>query len=502
MTGDVTRDTLAAIKAAQQTPLGDPLLAELLAKSTFSQSPAPTTGLTFYDLEPGAKLLFPVLTPLRNEIPRVSGRGGIQANWKAITGINTASVRAGISSGNRGGLIAVTTQDYNAVYKGIGLEANVDFEAVYAGQGLDDLRAVAAQTVLEALMLQEEQIILGGNSGLPLGTTPTPSLAASTTGGTLATQTLSVICVALTLDGFANGSVAGGIPAQVSRTNADGSTDAFGGGSARKSASATVAVTGPTGSVSATVAPLRGAVGYAWFWGAAGAELLGAITGINSVVIAAAAAGTQTAASLPAADNSLNQLVFDGLLTQCFNPSLNAYFAAQPTGTAGTGTPLTADSEGGIVEFDTALRAFWDNYRLSPSAIFVSSQEMLNIHKKILLGAANTATRFVFSAHQGAVMGGMMVRSYLNKFSLGGAVEIPIRLHPNMPPGTVLFFTQKLPYPLSNVPNVVQIRTRREYYQVEWPLRARRYEYGVYADEVLQNYAPFAMGAITNIGNG
>jgi hypothetical protein len=71
-----------------------------------------------------------------------------------------------------------------------------------------------------------------------------------------------------------------------------------------------------------------------------------------------------------------------------------------------------------------------------------------------------------------------------------------------MPPGTVLFFTQKLPYPLSNVPNVVQIRTRREYYQVEWPLRARRYEYGVYADEVLQNYAPFAMGAITNIGNG
>ena len=59
-----------------------------------------------------------------------------------------------------------------------------------------------------------------------------------------------------------------------------------------------------------------------------------------------------------------------------------------------------------------------------------------------------------------------------------------------------------MPYPLSNVPNTVQIRTRREYYQIEWPLRARRYEYGVYADEVLQNYAPFAFGAITNIGNG
>jgi hypothetical protein len=495
-------NTLAAFKQAQKSPITDPLFAAMLSKSTFAQAGSAISGLTFYDLEPGAKLLFPVLTPLRNEIPRVSGRGGIQANWRAITGINTSSVRAGISAGNRGGLIAVTTQDYVAVYKGIGLEANVDFEAVFAGQGFDDLRAVAAQALLESLMLQEEQIILGGNSSLALGTTPTPSLAASASGGSLATSTQSVICVVLTLDGFLNASVAGGIPAQVSRTNADGSSDNFGGGSGRKSTNATVAVTGPSGSIGASVAAVRGAVAYAWFWGTAGSEVLGAITTINSVSITAAAVGTQTAASLPAADNSQNALVFDGLLTQSFTSSLNGYFAAQPTGTAGTGTPLTADTEGGIIEFDTALRAFWDNYRLSPTAIYVSAQEMLNLHKKILLGGTNTAARFVFSADQGAVLGGMMVRSYLNKFSLSGAVEIPIKLHPNMPPGTVLFFTKTLPYPLSNVPKTVQVRTRSDYYQIEWPLRARRYEYGVYADEVLQNFAPFAFGTITNIGNG
>ncbi len=501
MTVDSSK-TLAAFKEAQKNPVTDPLFASLLAKSSFSQPGSAISGLNFYDLEPGAKLLYPVLTPLRNEIPRVSSRGGIQANWRAVTGVNTGSVRAGISAGNRGGLIAVTTQDYVAVYKGIGLEANVDFEAVYAGQGFDDLRSVAAQSLLESLMVQEEQIILGGNSGLALGTTPTPTLVASASGGSIATSTQSVICVALTLDGFINGTVAGGISAQITRTNADASSDTFGGGAAKKSTNATVSITGPTGSVAATVAQVRGAVGYAWFWGTAGSEVLGAITSINSVGIVAAAAGTQTAASLGTADNSQNALVFDGLLTQSFNSSLNAYFAAQPTGTAGTGTPLTADNEGGIIEFDTALKAFWDNYRLSPTAIYVSSQEMLNLHKKILTGGATTAARFVFSADQGAVLGGMMVRSYLNKFSLSGATEIPIRLHPNMPPGTVLFFTKTLPYPLSNVPNTVQIRTRSEYYQIEWPFRARRYEYGVYADEVLQNYAPFAFGTITNIGNG
>jgi len=36
------------------------------------------SGLTYYDLELGAKFLYPVLTPLRNMIPRVSGKGGIQ----------------------------------------------------------------------------------------------------------------------------------------------------------------------------------------------------------------------------------------------------------------------------------------------------------------------------------------------------------------------------------------------------------------------------------------
>jgi hypothetical protein len=44
--------------------------------------------------------------------------------------------------------------------------------------------------------------------------------------------------------------------------------------------------------------------------------------------------------------------------------------------------------------------------------------------------------------------------------------------------------------------------TRRDYYQIEWPVKARRYEYGVYFDGVLQNYFPPAFGILTNIGNG
>lgn len=493
---------LEALLKARQAPIP-----EALAKA-WVQPGTPTTGINAYDLEAPAKLLYPVLTPLRNDTPRVGGGVGTAVNWRAVTGINTGLLEIGVSEGNRSGVIAHTTQDFTAAYRGIGLEDNVTFEADYAATSFDDVKALAVNGLLQSLMIGEEQVILAGNTSLALGTTPTPTLAASASGGTLASATYSVICVALTHNGFYTGSVAGGIRAQVTRNNADGTTDVYGGGSARKSTNATIAVTGPTGSMTATVAVVNGAVGYAWFWGAAGAEVLGAITTINSVSITANATGTQTAASLPAADNSTNALIFDGLLTQAFTVGSNALIVTQPTGTAGTGTPLTSDNAGGIVEFDAVLKDRWDNYRLSPDEIWVSSQEQQFLQAKIMASPSTAAQRFVFNVQQGKIMGGTLAVSYLNKFGVsagseyGQGKEIPIKIHPNLVPGTVLFRTKTLPYKLNNVPNVTQIKTRREYYQLEWPLRTRRYEYGVYADEVLQNYFPPAFAVIRNIGKG
>jgi hypothetical protein len=500
-----SQQSLDSIKAAQQRPLADPRLASL-EKSTYSQSTSATSGLTFYDLESGAKILYPVLTPLRNTIPRVSGRGGIQANWRAITAINTSGQRFGVSAANRGGVLAVATQDYTAAYKGIGIETSVDFEAQYAGQGFDDIRGIAAKTGLEALMLGEEALILGGNTSAPLGATPMPSLSDQATGGTLSANTAySVICVALTLDGISHASIAGGVQGQITRTNADGTSDTFGGGAAGPSTAAVLTTANDgnaTHAVKASVAAVAGALGYAWFWGPAGAEMLGAITTINSNVITAAATGTQTSASLGASDNSVNALVFDGLVTQAAKSGSGAYVYTMATGTAGTGTPLTADGSGGVVEIDTVLKFMWDNYRLSPDTMWVSSQEALNISKKILEGSPNAAQRFVFEANQNTLGGGIMIRTYLNRFSMQGGAVVEIKIHPNMPAGTLLMTTTFLPYPLSGVGNVMQIRTRQDYYQIEWPLRSRRYEYGIYADEVLQHYFPPSLAVITNIGNG
>lgn len=505
MNAQTSAETLALIKAAQQTP--DPALMK-----AWTQAGSATSGITYYDLEAPSKKLYPVITPLRNELPRVGAVGGSQANWRAVTAINSTRVNPGVSDGNRGGVISTSTADYTAVYRELGLEDYVTFAADLDSRGFEDKKALAVQGLLNSLMISEEQQILGGNNSLALGTTPTPTLSSANSGGSLLGSTsYGVGCVALTQDGFQLASVSGGVVQSYTRTNADGSTDTVYGGCAQPSAQANVtsASSSNVSTISASVTAVAGAVAYAWFWGlAAGNLTLGAITTVNSVLITANATGTTSAPgtanfnALAAADRSQNSLVFDGLLTMASKSSLNPYRRALATGTPGTGTALTADGAGGIVEIDTALRSFWDNYRLSPDTIWVSAQEMQSIGNKILAGVANGAHRFTFEASQGMVAGGVMVRSYLNKFSMGGPQELKIRLHPNLPAGTILFTTSRLPYPLSNVSNVMQMKLRRDYYQMEWPITKRRYEYGVYFDGVLQHYAPFSLGIITNIAAG
>lgn len=502
-------EILNLLKAAQSQPVVDDL------HKGFTQTSTATQGLQQYDLEAPAKLLIPVLTPLRNLIPRRLGGFGSQANWKAITGINSTNQRAGVSEGNRAGLIGQTTAEYLAAYRAWGLENNVTFEADLAAQGFMDLKALAVQQLLQSLMIQEERLDLGGNTSLALGTTPTPTLVAGTVGSMATQAAASVICVALGPQAYLdvaghNNGVTGQffdpttavVPGQISKVNTDASSDTFGGGSAQKSANATVSVTGATGSIAATVAPVKGAWGYAWFVGAtAGTERLAAITSINSVVLTTYPGSGQLASTLTAVDSSTSGLDYDGLYTQTAKSSA-AYWATLPTGVAGTGTALTSDGAGGISDFELAFATFYNRYRLSPTRIFVSSQECINITKKIIANGGAPLIRFnmdVKDITEGKINAGVVIGSYLNKVM---STLVPIQVHPMLPPGTILFFTDQLPYPLNGVADVVRKKLRRDYYQMEWPLKSRKYEYGVYADGVLQHYAPFSMGVITNITNG
>lgn len=494
----ITAETVELMKSAQAQ--GEPL------NKGFNQPAGATVGLQTYDLTAPSQKLYPVLTPLRNAIPRVGGGRAVQANWKAITGINLKNQRAGISEGQRGGTIQHETVERMAAYRGFGLENFVTFEADYAARGFEDVRALAVSQTLQATMVQEEMLILGGNTSLKAGVTPTPTAVASEDAqGNISGNQLSVICVALGLQAYwdvagANNGAVGQyldianaeIPAEITRQNADGSSDTFGGGSAQKSAAATVGGIAKGKKVTATVPAVRGAVAYAWFWGAAGAEKLGAVTTVGKVEITADAKGKQTAASLPSKDNSTSSLEFDGLLTQIALPDSGGYW------TDNKGGSLTSDGAGGVSEFEEAFAHFYTRYRLSPNRVYVNARDLASLTKLILgNGGAPLIKLNVDINNTNSIQAGVVVGTYLNKIT-GNTLDIVV--HPNLPAGTYLFYSDRLPDYVQGITNLLQIRTRQEYYQIEWPLRTRKYEYGVYADEVLQGFFMPAFGMITNVG--
>jgi hypothetical protein len=484
--------TLDAVKKALSSPDND------VVKKSWSVG----TGLVGYDLQAPALQLYPfmeLMTMLRNDIPRVRGNGDSATRWKAITGINTANTHPGLSEGNRGATIASSVANYTAAYIGLGLEDSVTFEADYAATGFDDARAKAVLGLLRALMLQEEAQLLGGNASLSLGTTPTPSLSASGSGATLpgAPTTYSVICVALSHQGWLRSSLANGVIGQLSKTNVDGSTDTINGGAAQKSAAATQAVTlGQT--LFCSVTPVEGAVAYAWFTGTAGSEKLEAITSINSVAFSAPLNGTRQAASaLTAADYSKDATYnMDGLLSFAKSAS-GSVLKVAATGTAGTGTGLSSDGAGGVLEINDALQAMFDTWRMGPTDILVSSKGIRRINALCIGNGGAPLFRFVMN-DKGGVAGlaaGATIGNYLNPIT---NTLIRVRVHPNMPAGTLLGYAKEIPYPLNGVGSVFQVKCRNEYYQLEWALRARKYEYGCYVDEVLQHYAPFTLLKVSN----
>lgn len=491
------------------------------------------TNLLWHDLRPVVQMLYPYreLIPRSSRLPRVAADGGNAFHWKRIVGININGASSGVSEGNRGARIQLSEQDLTAAYKTLGLESSVSFEARLGARNLSpEALGISVQSALRSLMIDEEKILINGNATLALGQTPTPTLTAgAVTGltGTFSSGTVYVMCVALTGMGYLGASPyssttnLGGIPGQITKVNADGSTDTFGGGSAIPSAEASVSTSG-TQCVTATAAVVSGAFAYAWFVGSSsGSEYLAGITPSNQAIFTKYPANTnQPIGNLKVGstytDNSVDALVPDGVLSQVFGqvtgPAPGQFMSTNPvlpTGVSYTqsgsivytmpsgNTGLTLSGTN-FAEIDAVLRAAYDQYKIGFDRILISATDVLDSFGAMLgQSSGSSAFRILFDADQetGRIVAGRRVTSYLNKF-FNNTLEVEV--HPYIPPGCILFWSDRSPYELSGVANLLEAHVRQDYYQIQWPWRSRRYEYGVYVDESFPLYFTPAFAAIVN----
>jgi hypothetical protein len=534
---DVMKQAIApiiirAMKAKRPNFLKDSSFSEGLIKASVTVA----SGFTPYDLQAPAKSLVPWLTPLVESTPRVQRADpGAQAYWKSV--INTASslgrggapAMAWINEGQRAPSMTLQTSLQTAVYASLGVDISATFEAESASIGFEDVIAANHFYSLMNLRDKEEIALLAGNSSLALGTANTPTGAfilssassVSSYSSYASSGTYYAACVGLTQEGWYNNQLAYGtspssIQQQQAITTPDSKVMTINFGCGQLSTVSSLS-SGSSGVFGWTVTPKNGEVAYAWYLGTTGSSLSSLyFAGITTApyfaysASSAPATTTQSASSLVATDFSYNNgsqgggtnqvKAFDGYLTQAWN---NNNLTPQNAYTINlNNAALTTTGKGNVVEIDNMLISMWNNYKVTVDEIFVNAQEMANITSRVLNGSSAPLLRYVEGESNYDLVASGVISFYFNPYVPGGR-KIPIMIHPKIAPGTILARGRSLPeyFKANSTANIFEVLTRRDYYTIDWPLTTREYQSGIYLEEVLAGYVPFAIGVISGIKN-
>lgn len=462
--GDVTAETLEAVRKV----LGNEPMKYIPGYGIIQKDITTSTGLNAYNLEPAAKLLVPAITPLRNMIPRIGNtRGGTRSEFRVINSIDIARSDVFTAEGTKAGTISYSVTPRYATFATISKGDNFTFQSQWAGLGFEDVRARGIARLLRHVLIHEEQAILGGNitemgtASVAL-TAPTTALVAS---GSLTDGAYRIKYRAVTNLGRGKLSAAG-----TSRTTAT-----------------------TNNSVSATWAWVEGAVRYDIYAdvAAGGTYKYQGTTQINSYLLGASADYNAAGAAAPA-DDSADTKAYDGIISQL--PATAATVTTLAAGTAGTGTQLA------LSDIDGAFRTAWDTYRSNPDVLVVNSEQSTRI-TNLVLAASGAPTLFVQNnANEKAeLVGGYRVSHYINKAT---GKNVPILTHPYLHAGTVMALTFDMPFPASDIINPIEIETRQEYLQLDYPIVAPKWEYEVLVDSTLKMFFPGSCVVIRNIAPG
>jgi hypothetical protein len=420
-------------------------------------------------------LLQPVITPLRNRLPRVSPvGGGTSAEWRYISSLISAGVTSATPSaeGAKGNALGYTATPVTAAFAEKALSDYVTFTAQDAARGFeDDLKARAHTNLLYALMMVEEQDLLFDRIA-NFGAVTAPTVVVDAASGAVAAGTWLVKVRAITGTG--------------DHTNTRG----------RISASGTSGVLGgATNTLYCYTDWVEGAVAYEWYVdnGAGGGTWYWqATTGVNCVKLSSVIVTTGTAPNIAApADNVANALGMNGLIAQA-TAANGAYIKTLTTDTTtGVGTDFTLD------DVDAANKSVWDKAKGNPDTIYMNSTQRARM-TKLWLAANGGPTTLVQanSADMSGLRGGFLLSEYVNVAT--GRVQT-IETHPYLPDGTMCAVSHTIPFPTGGDMVGVDVQVSTDYRQIDYAQTANRYDFGVFVREVLRLKFPGGSWVIRNI---
>lgn len=493
---------------------------ETLAQITKAQSAGlyESSGVYSYDLSPLVQLI-PVVTPFRDAVPRVkSPDGNPYAVWRAFLDATGSQPDTAMGFDFAANEVVFNEQDFMAAYKPTGLANLVTQDAFDYAQGYADPYAVATFQTMNYVLIGDDRKQLGAQSfALPRPAVPTLTTG---TAGTIGAVTPTIGVAARTGSGYY-----------------------FGSGNSRGNQVTGAALTGSNNSVTATVAPVRGAACYDWFWSVNGGTnfYYYTTTTVNSCTFTQNISANNPLPSLqqcpdlsrqwlgllPGAPGYVGPATYNGTAD---NGSANAAdydgFMATLSGdynstgqwvTAGTGTanpsvwnslnggPLTL-SGGSVAEIENYLfLPLWHQIKASPTALMMNAQQAQEIANLIL--GQPSATTFLNTDQSGriSVTAGGRVGEIVN--APAGGVTVPIEVHVSLPPGKIIARMDRVPFPNANISNVLEQRCLRDTAQFDYGISripgtkggGPRREFEIRSNSAFINRAPVAMGVLSEI---
>lgn len=468
-----------------------------------------STGIFGIDLSDLISLV-PVVTPWRDFLARTGpDMGADVAQWKALLNINNQQPKPGVAFDAAGPLALLQEQNVYAPYQPVAMGYTVTRDAIARAKGYADAKAIAIYNSINQWKIGEDILGLGAQA-FALARPAAPTLVDATTGGSIANSTATYVAVAARTGSgyyYCNGD----------------NTGAGNGNSRGNSANLTTSTVGSgTHTVSASIPSVIGAVAYDWFQSANGTTwYYYTTTTVPSVTMTSTIAANQTpptstlpllsttvpTLSLTADNGSAGTGEFNGLLA-----TVTGDYGSNAVVTHGTGTSSGAViqdaagaqftvSGGGIQQLDTLNQSLYNSVQLGPSAYMVSSQEANSLGKLILnTPGAVTYLTMDDANGRGRIVAGGRVGSYVNRLT---GEQVPIELHPHIPPGTLIARRDTIPFPNANINKVFEMRCLDDLYNYVYGSdRAHggpREDGEARAVETFVNRAPVAQGVIQSI---
>jgi len=461
------------------------------------------SGFVPYDLVAPSRLIYPIYSPLRNKIPRVPGQGtshraklitgitGSQTGGQAQQRISISEIPSGQSIGGNWPLNipaagSQTAVDMNIPYSFSGLSESLSWLAQFAGQGFEDVSALANLVLLQEFMLAEEYAILSGTKQA-LTAPAAPTLTARSPGsGEVA---LSGITTNLYV--------------KVSALNYFGETVA--------SSAASVAPSSQV--VDVTIAPVRGAFVYNIYvttgTSAGTYYLMAQKVGATRYTLQGAIPTTGT--TPPTADTgTASSNDYEGWLS-VVDGHASTDASVYPTGFTGSYINKSANQTLNHSILFSAFEAMWDGstssansavasatgFRADPAEIVAEGSDIARLADEVISSGNNTNYRLMLQQNEvGGITSGAAISEIQNPITRS---LVRLVVHPWLYQGTAFLNSYTLPMSWSNVSNVWENVMVQDYLSINWPVIDASFRYSIYMYGALVCYAPQYNGVIQGL---